>query len=321
MLTGVSLTCFLFSYLIVLTLEIGRLFYKFPARHLLTLIGMFAGLLAHTIFLGNELFGDQSSRLLSNWFQWVVLGAWGLAVACTYMMIRNPGGNVGLFFLPLVLVFIGVGALVRNYQPFADGSAVSLLGRIHGVSLLLGTMFIFQGFAFGVMYLVQAYRLKKKAQKRGFFRLPALEFLQSINRMNLFASAAALGLGMLSGLLLNLSRDDGRAWWSGGILISLALFVWTLAAAVMELRSTRALGGRRGAFLSLASFLFLCIVLSLVFFTSHGQSSSIDPASESDPTGRFSVSAAGISLACSDLSELQDLSRYRHFLAAQKGGH
>jgi hypothetical protein len=38
---------------------------------------MGAGLLAHTIFLGNELFGDQSGRVLSNWFQWVVLGAWG----------------------------------------------------------------------------------------------------------------------------------------------------------------------------------------------------------------------------------------------------
>ncbi len=281
MLTGVSLTCFLFSYLAVLLLEIWRLFFKLPARQFLIMVGMSAGLLAHTIFLGNELFGDQSTRFLSNWFQWVVLGAFGLAIACTYLMARNPSGNVGLFLIPLVLALIGIAVLVRNDQPFAADSAVTFWARVHGVSLLLGTMFIFQGFAFGVMYLVQSYRLKKKSKKRGFLRLPALEFLQSINRMTLFASATTLGAGMLSGIFLNLSRDGRVAWFGSGILVSLALFVWALVAAILEVRSTNALGGRRGAFLSIASFVFLVIVLLFVMLSTHGQSSPNTPANSS----------------------------------------
>lgn len=285
MLTGVSLTCFLFSYLAVFLLELWRLFFKLPARQFLILVGMGAGLLAHTIFLGNELFGDQSTRFLSNWFQWVVLGAFGLAIACTYLMARNPAGNVGLFLIPLVLALIGIAVLVKNDQPFAADSAVTFWARVHGVSLLLGTMFIFQGFAFGVMYLVQSYRLKKKSKTRAFLRLPALEFLQSINRMTLFASAITLGAGMLSGIFLNLSRDGRVAWLGSGILVSLALFVWALVAAILEVRSTNALGGRRGAFLSIASFAFLIIVLLFVMLSTHGQSSPkelVEPQKENE---------------------------------------
>lgn len=282
MLTGVSLTCFLFSYLLVLLLEVWRLFYKLPARQVLILLGMGAGLLAHSIFLGNELFGDQSGRVLSNWFQWVVLGAWGLAIACTVLMARNPAGNIGLFLLPLVLLLIGVATLVRGVEPFSNGSAVTFWGQAHGVSLLLGTMFIFQGLAFGLMYLVQSTRLKNKSKQRAFFRLPALEFLQSINRMTLFASAITLGIGMLSGVMLNLARG-GVSWFGGGTLVSFALFLWSAIAAILESRADNALGGRRGAFLSIASFVFLVVVLISVIFSSHGQSET-PSGNEKPPT-------------------------------------
>jgi hypothetical protein len=187
-------------------------------------------------------------------------------------MARNPSGNVGLFVIPMVLALIGIAALVRDYQPFDTWSAKTLWGQVHGVSLLLSTMFIFQGFAFGSMYLVQSYRLKNKSKTRRLLKLPALEFLQSINRMNLFASATALGIGMLSGILLNLSRGDRASWIGGGVLISLALFVWALVAALIESTSQSSLGGRRGAYLSIASFAFLVVVLLFVMLSTHGQS-------------------------------------------------
>jgi hypothetical protein len=254
------------------------------------MIGMFAGLIAHTIFLGNELFGGHSGRMLSNWFQWVVLGAWGLAIACTYLMARNPAGNIGLFVIPMVLALIGIAVLVRDNQPFETNSAKTLWAQVHGISLMLSTMFIFQGFAFGVMYLVQSHRLKNKAKVRRFLRLPALEFLQSINRMNLFVSAGALGIGMLSGILLNLSRDDQVSWIGGGVLFSLALFVWALIAALLESTSQSSLGGRRGAYLSIASFVFLVVVLLLVMLSTHGRSpqssqASHQPVAQSEAKG------------------------------------
>jgi len=280
LLTGVSLTCFLFSYLAVLAIELLRLFYRFPARHFLVLFGMGAGLLAHTIFLANEFFGSGDDRAIHNWFQWIALGAWGLAVTCIYLMARNRNGSIGIFLIPMILLLIGVASVLRGGQPFASPAAVTFWGRVHGVGLLLGTMFLCQGFAFGAMYLLQSFRLKSKRRSGKGFRLPALDFLRSMNRLNLFASTAAMGVGLLAGILLNFSRDGRVAWLSSSVLVSIALFVWVLIASILEYSSKGSLGGRRSAYLSIANFLFLAIVLLLVLLASHGQSTAQRPAPE-----------------------------------------
>ncbi len=44
------------------------------------------------------------------------------------------------------------------------------------------------------------------------------------------------------------------------------------AAAVTEIASQSSLGGRRTAYLAIANFVFLVIVLAIVLFSSHGQS-------------------------------------------------
>lgn len=274
MLTGVSLTCFLFSYLAVLVFELLRILFRFSPRQSLVLFGMGAGLVAHTIFLANEFFGAGEDRAIHNWFQWVALGAWGLAITCTYLMARSRNANIGIFLIPMILLLIGLATFLQDSPPFATTSAVKVWGRVHGVSLLLGTMFICQGFAFGMMYLLQSTRLKSKRRTEKGFRLPALEFLRSMNRLNLFASTAALGVGMLSGVLLNLSRDGRIAWFSSGVMVSMALFVWVLVASILEYSSKGSLGGRRSAYLSIANFVFLAIVLLMVLLASHGQSAN-----------------------------------------------
>lgn len=273
MLTGVSVSCFLLSYLVVLVMEASRLILKYPGRNVL-LIGMLsAGLLAHTIFLGNELLqGSAQGQLLANWFQWTILGAWGLSVACLLLTIRNPNSATGLFLIPLILGLIGLAQLVRDVPPFSASTTVTVWRAVHGVSLLVGTMYICFGLACGVMYLVQSYRLKSKKRRSRFLKLPALEFLQSMNRLSLFASTIGLGIGLISGIVLNVSRDGQIAWFSGSILITFALFAFSLAASLIELSSSSPLGGRQSVYLSIANFFFLILVLGVVLWSSHGQS-------------------------------------------------
>ena len=140
MLSGVSVSCFLFSYLVVLCMEAGRLFLKLPAKGFFLSAMMAAGFLAHTIFLFNE-FGS-SQALLGNWFQWTVLGAWALSGACLYLTIRNSESSTGLFLIPIILGLIGVAQLLRDSQPFQPQTNVTVWRMIHGVSLLVGTIFI-----------------------------------------------------------------------------------------------------------------------------------------------------------------------------------
>ncbi len=278
MLSGVTISCFLLSYLLVLLMEASRIFLKLPGRNVL-LIGMLVvGLIAHSIFLVNQLsietLDAQRPQLLSNWFQWAVLGAWGLALACLILTIRNPNGSMGLFLIPLVLALIGLAQFLRDSAPFNPETTINIWRAIHGVSLLVSTMFIALGLAFGAMYLVQSHRLKTRKLHRSRIKLPALEFLQSMNRLSLFSSAAGLALGLLSGIVLNFNREGQISWFSGGVLFTFALFAWVLCAALVELASRGALGGRRSAYLVIANFIFMVLVLALVLYGSHGQPAS-----------------------------------------------
>ncbi len=275
MLSGVSVTCFLFSYLVVLVVEASRSLIKIPGRNLI-LIGMLvAGLIAHSIFLVNQFSLEDAQvgrpQLLANWFQWTVVGAWGLALACLILTLRDPNRSTGLFVIPLILVLIGVGQLLRDSEPFPVETTINVWRVIHGVSWLVGTMFICLGMAFGIMYLVQSYRLKNKRRSSEHFKLSTLEFLQSMNRLSLFSSAVALAVGLLSGIVLNLGREGYVSWFSGDILITCGLFASALTASVLEIVSRGSLGGRRSAYLAIANFVILMLVMGIVLVSSHGQ--------------------------------------------------
>jgi magnesium-transporting ATPase (P-type) len=191
-------------------------------------------------------------------------------------MVRNPNGSVGLFLIPMVLVLIGLAQLVRGMPPFRPESTIGMWRAIHGISLLLGTMFICFGLTFGAMYLVQSHRLKHKKRPSQRIKLPTLEFLQSMNRLSLFASALGLAVGAISGIVLSFNREGHIDWFSGGIVFTFALFVWLFVAAIMELTATGSLGGRRSAYLVIANFLFLVVVLGLVLVSSHGRQAKLE---------------------------------------------
>ncbi len=293
MLPGVTVTCFLLSYLIALLLELSRLAVRFPGRNLI-LIGMLGlGWIAHTLFLVNQLSGgaDAAPLWLSSWFQWAILGAWGLAGIYLFLLIRNPQSAIGVFLTPPILALIVLAMVVRNSPPFAPETTAGLWRSLHGVSLLVGTMFICFGVAFGTMYLVQSRRLKSKFRPAKGFSLPTLEFLQSMNRLSLFVSVIGLGLGMISGIAMNVGEDGKIAWLSGGIVFTCALFIWSLIAAIMEVASQSSLGGRRTAYLAIANFVFLLVVLCIVLFSSHGQAPK--QTAQKKPAPRKWVTGAG----------------------------
>lgn len=269
------MSCFLLSYLLVLVFEAARIYLKFPGRNVLLVSALVLGLIAHSLFIFNQFSMvtpvGSPPQLLSNWFQWAMLGAWGLALTCLILTIRNPNGSIGLFLIPLVLTLIGLGLLLRGAPPFHPETTVNLWRVIHGVGLLVSTMFIALGLAFGSMYLIQSYLLKSRRAMRSRIKLPTLEFLQSMNRLSIFASLSGLAIGLISGIVLNFNREGQIAWFSGGIMFTFALFVWVLVAAIWELASRGALGGRRSAYLAIANFVFMVLVLAVVLYGSHGQ--------------------------------------------------
>ncbi|MBM4091744.1 MAG: cytochrome C assembly protein, partial [Planctomycetes bacterium] len=301
--SGISVVCFAASYAVALGLEITRLFVQLRIRWLLIIGFSVAGLVAHSVHLLAHARSEiESSRgvLLSNWYDWCLLVAWILVAAYLGLAIRRPRNTVGLFLLPLALALIGLARLVREIPSFPREQAINSWAMIHGLLLLLGTVTAALGFAAGVMYLLQSYRLKHKLPPRPGFRLPSLEWLHRFNRRTLLISTALVAMGLAAGMVVNAVRNGGTheamTWRDPIVLTSLLVFVWLAAVSVFEGLYRPAREGRRVAWMTLFSFVFLAMVLSLVLLGQHGISRS-RPASErggTSPADRSGEPVAGV---------------------------
>ena len=268
MIEGISITCFAASYAVTLALEFSRIFLRSGLRGAFMIGFATAGLLAHTLFLVYRASAVQGP--LSSAFDWYMVAAWVLAATYLYLTLYHPGNAIGIFVLPLVLGLVAAGALVADREPFAVSRAAQLWGTVHGALLLLGAVAVMVGFAAGMMYLVQAYRLKHKLPARQGFQLPSLEWLERVNGRAIVASAMLLGGGIIAGAVLNLVNHgesvDHVPWTDPIIWSSVLAVVWLIAAAVFNSAYRPARQGRKVAYLTVASFVFLALALAVSLF-------------------------------------------------------
>lgn len=270
---GISLVCFAASYGVAWLLEVAKLFVRSGARRILTLLFVLAGFLAHTLYLAHRVV-EYSATPLSSSFDWYLVAAWLLIVAYLYLNYYFPRGALGLYMLPLALALVAAASLADD-EPFQPGPASRVWGAVHGIGLLLGTLVVMVGFVAGLLYLLQAHRLKKKLAPMPGFKLPSLEWLENVNSRVIMLSALFVGVGFVAGTILNVVAHgpQGSIPWSDPVIWTSALmFSWLLVAAVFNATYRPSRRGRKVAYLTLVSFAFLVIALAvfLLVDSKHG---------------------------------------------------
>jgi hypothetical protein len=287
--------CFLVAYALVLCLELGRwvgLSSRGKSWLMKLLVCMTAlGLLTHTLYLMDRVFqsaaSDATWRLALSWHDWGIMTAWGLAIAYAALLLRRSESWIGLFVLPLLLVLVGASIAVPSV-PLNPASSASLWRIVHGVSMTLGTMLVSLGFAMAIMYLFQAWRLKTKRPTKGLLRLPSLEYLQSFGSTCLLCSAAAIGFGVASGVIMNLVQDGQVNWADRGIVFSGGLFLWLALASAVQWHFANKGRGHFTAWMNILSFVIVAIALYLVVSAPHGRleaKQSLDSQTNQTPSG------------------------------------
>jgi hypothetical protein len=266
MLSHVHVVCFFTSYAIALGLEISRLFFRMPVR-LVVMIGFAAmGVALQSAYLAHR--AAIGTMPLSSWHDWHLIASWILAVAYLGLVATRPQTNVGLFLLPVVLVLTAVAWAFPPTESFPRERALQMWGVAHGLMLLLGTVAVSLGFVAGLMYLVQSWRLKHHLPPQVGLKLPSLEWLQKINKQSLIYSSCFIALGLIAGIVLNAVKSkEGAAelpWTDSVVISSTFLLVWLLAATIFEWLYKPAQQGRKIAYLTVASFVFLAVVMAMV---------------------------------------------------------
>ncbi len=265
MLSGISVFCFAASYAVAFALEITRLWFRSGVRGALMLAFAGAGLVAHTLFLGYRA-ATAGGAPLSSAFDWYLLAAWVLATIYLLLVYAHPKTAIGIFLLPIVLAMIGMAEL-SDREPFLQSPAAQVWGMIHGFFLLFGYVAVAVGFVAGVMYLLQSRRLKRKQLPAGGLRLPSLEWLDRVNTLAIVLSAALVAAGFVSGLILNAvnrRQDLDYVPWTDPIVWRLGgMMAWLVVAALFSRFYRPAHHGRKVAYLTVASFVFLAVTLML----------------------------------------------------------
>jgi hypothetical protein len=264
MLSGISILCFAACYLLAFALELVGLKKRFEWHRAALLAITVAGFFAHTLYLGNLAAAARSSPLSSP-AEWLLGAAWVLVLIYMGAIVNQPRAASGVILLPLVLGLVGASRFAGR-DPFTPEHASHIWGEFHGWMLLLGTVAVCIGFAAGVMYLIQASWLKRHRPPSDELRLPSLERLERVNTSALAVSALLIGLGFVSGLVLSLLKHRGEAnyalWTDPTVLSLAAMMLWLVAAEAFRLVYPAARRGRKVAYLTLASFGFLLLVLA-----------------------------------------------------------
>ena len=280
MLDGISILCFSATYLVTLALEINRTVFGTGRRMAYTTFGVaIVGVLTHIWFLVLQARNGllQQSAPLSSWYHWCLIAALALVLVYIAWTVRRPGTAFGLFVLPVSLLLILFAIQFSPEQTVSHQRASLVWGSIHGGALLLGTVAVCVGFSAGLMYLVQSYRLKNKIPPRHGFRLPSLEMLQTTNSRALVISSVLLAIGLLSGVLLNMAQPDRRlSWLDPAVISSSGLFLWLIAACLFNAVYKPVRMGKKVAYLTVASFVFLMLVLAITLLGPSMHGTDID---------------------------------------------
>jgi ABC-type uncharacterized transport system permease subunit len=266
MLSGIGIVCFAGSYAIALLLELTRLLFRSAIRGALMLGWAGAGLFAHTVYLYYQATSGRGLPLSSE-RDWYLLAAWALVAVYLYLTYFHPQTTFGPFLLPLVLALVGIAAFFADPQPCAREPASHVWGAIHGISILLAVVAILVGFAAGLMYLHQAYRLKHKMVPRRGLRLPSLEWLHRANSRAMVIAAIMLGIGLASGSILILVRaapPAERLPWSDPLILSTLLtFLWLVVSLCFTAFYKPLRQGPKVVYLTVVSLALLVVALSV----------------------------------------------------------
>jgi len=175
-----------------------------------------------------------------------------------------PRSGVGIVLLPIVLGLIA-SSLWASPEPLAPERSFYAWSMFHGIVLLLGAVAVCIGFLAGLMYLVQSYALKHVRSVTNTLRLPSLEWLERVNSRSLGLSAMLIALGFVSGVVMSLSAHRNEPTyhlWTDPVVLSLAaMLAWLIGAEIFRLIYPAARRGRKVAYLTLASFVFLIIAI------------------------------------------------------------
>jgi cytochrome c-type biogenesis protein CcsB len=176
--------------------------------------------------------------------------AWGLVLVYLVVGVRRGLEVLGAFILPLAFLSL-VSATLAPQEANAIAPVFQAVW-VHVTLSILGTIGFAVAFVAGLMYLMQERLLKSKRFNVLYFKLPPLDFLDSLNQRSILFGFPLLTLGILTGAVsAQLTMGTYLSWNSEQIW---ALITWVFYFVVLLGRVTAGWRAKKAAYLTIVGF-------------------------------------------------------------------
>lgn len=227
----------------------------------LNLVALLAGFVAQTGFL--YLRGEALGRCpLTNLFELINFLTWSMVLIYLTVGSAYRMSLLGAFTAPLVFVLQLFAMLAPIDIPARARLAPNGWLELHAALSVVAYGAFGLAFVAGAMYLVQERQLKTHNLHSFFFKLPPIAELGVVLQRLLLLGFGLLTLGIVAGLVVNVSINSIKAAWS--------LVVWALYGLLLVALRWKRLSSRRAAALAVAAFtLALSSLWGVSFFGTH----------------------------------------------------
>ena len=208
-----------------------------------------AGFLAHTATLGMAIIATRQVPIMT-FRDAMSFFSWGLVLVFLVVGLKRGLQVLGAFILPLAFLSLVSATLA----PVEAGAIAPVFQTVwvHVTLSILGTIGFAIAFVAGLMYLMQERLLKSKQFNVLNFKLPPLDFLDTLNQRSILFGFPLLTLGILTGAVsaqltigTYLSWNPEQVW---------ALITWVFYFAVLMGRVTVGWRAKRAAYLTIVGF-------------------------------------------------------------------
>jgi ABC-type uncharacterized transport system permease subunit len=191
-----------------------------------------------------------------NLFVWLVIAAY-LIWGC-----RARYRLLGLAVMPLAFALFALARAGGGTGVGAEPHLSNLFLVLHVGLLLAGLAGFTLAAALAALYVFQERRLKRRAASILRLPAPSLAALDSFTGRTIAVALPALTLGIVAGLV-RLVRESG----SFDAAVVATLVAWAVYGGVLVLRYGFAVRGRRFAYLALAGFALVLVILPIGHFS------------------------------------------------------
>ena len=205
------------------------------------------GFAIHTVVLAVQVFSGEVGVTFHKALSFF---SWSLILVFLLVVILQRLYVLGAFMLPIAFLSLVSTAVLPTETPVLQPMLQAVW--VHVTLSMLGAVGFAVAFVAGVMYLMQERLLKSKQFNVLFFKLPPLDFLDTLNQRSMLLGFPFLTLGILTGAMsAQLTLGSYVSWNPEQIW---ALVTWVFYFVVLMGRVTVGWRAKKAAYLTIVGF-------------------------------------------------------------------